>query len=73
MGKFSDPRNRFSGEYPQEPVDAPVPEEVPADPEPTPQAGADPVHEDEAIEETFRQVSAENPVFAFSDGTSFRC
>ena len=63
MGKFSKPRNQFHDPIPQEPVNAPVPEEVSMDPVPQPEP--DPIHEDAAIEEAFRQVSAENPVFAF--------
>lgn len=80
MGKFSKPRNQFRDNFPQEPVNIPAPEEVPEAPvpqpvsipvpeevfeEPVPQADPDPIHEDEAIEEAFRQVSAENPVITF--------
>lgn len=76
MGKFSNPRNRFPDDAAREPVKAPVPEEITegaesvsvpeaAPAEPVPQPVTDPIREDEAIEETFRQVSAENPVFAF--------
>ena len=65
MGKFSNPRKRFQGDNPLEPVNAPVPEDVSPEPDLVPQPEADPIHEDEAIEEAFRQVSAENPIFAF--------
>lgn len=65
MGKFSNPRNRFQEEIPQNPVKAPVQTEVYSTPEPAYQPEADPIREDAAIEEAFRQVSAENPVFAF--------
>jgi len=63
MGKFSQPRNQFSNSIPQEPKRVPVPKQVSGEPVPHPKA--DPVREDAAIEEAFRQVSAENPLFAF--------
>lgn len=74
MGKFSKPRNHFSETIPQEPRNVPAPEETFQEPRPAPeeaswdavpQPKADPVHEDAAIEEAFRQVSAENALFAF--------